>query len=183
MPDNRGTMKSKRLASLFAAILVIFVAPLVSAEAQPLTDAQINVIRQNCGQAQQILQRLQRNEAATRVNRGREYETTLRLMASFNGRVALNKLNAPVLAATTSQVEAKFDAFRADYIAYDDQLEVVLKLKCSEQPVTFYDELTLAREARARVAQDVQDIDTLLDQYQAALGELKSAVGNKESVQ
>lgn len=172
MPDNRGTMKSKVLSLYFAIFLVVLAAPLVSAEAQPLTDRQVDVIRQNCGQAQQILLRLQRNEAAARVNRGRGYESTLRLMASLNSRVALNKINAPNLTATTSQVESKFEAFRADYIAYDDQLEIVLKLRCSEQPVTFYDELTLAREARAKVAKDVRDIDGLLDQYQLALNEL-----------
>lgn len=175
MPDNRDTMKSKA-ALYFAVFLTVLTAPLVSAEAQPLADTQIEIIRQNCTQAQQILQRLQHSEAAARVNRGRSYETTIRLMASFNSRVALNKLNAPNLSVVTSQIGDKFDAFRTDYIAYDDQLEVVLRLKCSAQPVTFYDELTLAREARAKVAKDIQDIDNLLDQYQDALNELKADI-------
>jgi len=178
MPDNRGTMKSK-VALYFAIFLAVVTAPLVSAEAQPLADTQIEIIRQNCAQAQQILQRLQPNEAATRVNRGHSYETTIRLMASLNSRVALNKFNAPKLSAVTSQVGDKFDAFRTDYIAYDDQLEVVLKLRCGEQPVTFYDELTLAREARAKVAKDIQDIDSLLDQYQDALHELKANIAKE----
>lgn len=180
MPDNRGTMKSK-VALYFAVFLTVLAAPLVSAEAQPLSDKHIEVIRQNCSQAQQILQRLQRNEAAARVNRGRGYEATIRLMASLNSRVALNKINAPKLAAVTSQVGDKFDTFRADYITYDDQLEVVLKLKCSEQPVTFYDELTRAREDRAKVAKDIQDIDTLLDQYHDALNELETTLTKEES--
>lgn len=186
MPDNRGTMKSK-IVLYFAVFLAVLAAPLVSAEAQPLTDAQIGIIRQNCAYAQQILQRSQRNEAASRVNRGHGYETTLRLMTSFNSRVALNKINAPKLAELTTQVEDKFDSFRTDYIAYDDQLETVLKLKCREQPVTFYDELTLAREARAKVAKDIADIDSLLDQYQSAVDELKAtlidASGTEEAQQ
>jgi len=173
----------KRAISLFAIAIAVLAAPFVSAEAQPLSDAQINTIRQNCTQAQQILQRLQRNEAAARVNRGRGYETALRLMASFNARVAVNKLNSPALTAITAQAEDKFDAFRNDYIAYDDQLEAVIKLKCNEQPVTFYDELTRAREDRARVAKDVQEIDSLLDQYQTALGELKATFSTAEEVQ
>ena len=176
-------MKLRRLASLFAAVLVVFAAPLVSAEAQPLSDKQIDVIRQNCTEAQQILQRLQRNEAAARVNRGRGYETALRLMASLNSRVALNKLNAPKLTDITSQVENKFNVFRSDYIAYDDQLEAVLKLKCSSQPVTFYDELTLARDDRTKVAKDIQAIDGLLDQYQAAVSELKASLSPVEVTQ
>ena len=182
MPDNRDTMNSiKRFISLFAVALAVFAAPFVSAEAQPLSDRQIGVIRQNCTQAQQILQQLQRNEAATRVNRGREYESTLRLLALFNSRVALNKLNVPVLAATTSEMEKKFDAFRADYLAYDDQLKTVLKLTCKEQPVTFYDQLTLVREARAKVAKDVKDIDGLLDQYQKALIDLRTSFDTTET--
>lgn len=174
MPDNRDTMNSKRLISLFAVALVVFATPFVGAAAQPLTDRQIDIIRENCSEAQQILQRLQRSEAAARVNRGREYESTLRLLASFNGRVALNKQNVPELAAKTSEIEAKFASFRADYIAYDDQLKKVIGLKCKEQPVTFYDELTLAREARAKVKKDIKDIDALLDQYQKALTGLRT---------
>lgn len=178
MPDNRGTMKSK--AALYLAIfLAVAAAPLVSAEAHPLTDRHIEIIRQNCTQAQQTLQRLQRNEAATRVNRGRDYEATIRLMASFNSRVALNKIDAPNLSALTSQVGDKFDEFRSDYIAYDDQLENVLRLKCREQPVTFYDELTLVREARAKVAKDIQDIDTMLGQYGDAVVELKTKIAKE----
>lgn len=166
----------KRAVSLFAIAATIFVAPFVSAEAQPLTDAQIDIIRQNCAQAQQTMKRLQSNEAAARVNRGREYETTLRLLASFNSRVVLNKQNVPALAEATSEIEKKFGTFRADYIAYDDQLKKVIKLRCNEQPVTFYDELVIAREARARVADDVRGIDTLLDQYQKALSELRTSL-------
>lgn len=174
-------MNIKRSATLFAILLTVLVTPFVSAEAQPLSDRQIDLIRQNCTTAQQTMQRLQRDEAATRVNRGRQYETTLRLMASFNGRAAVNKINAPALSAATSEMEKKFASFRANYIEYDDQIKFVLKLKCSEQPVTFYDELTLAREARAKVEQDVKAIDTVLDQYQNALTELRAELsGDKE---
>lgn len=183
MTDNRSTMKLRSLSSFFAVALVAFSSPLVSAEAQTLSDKQIDVIRQNCTQAQQILLRLQRNEAAARVNRGRGYESALRLMASFNSRVALNKLNAPKLTDITSQVETKFDEFRSHYIAYDDQLTSVLKLKCSAQPVTFYDELTLARDDRTKVAKDIQAIDNLLDQYQGAVSELKTSLTSTEGAQ
>lgn len=174
-------MNMKRSVTLFAILLTVVAAPFVSAEAQPLSDRQIDLIRQNCTSAQQIMQRLQRDEAAARVNRGRQYETTLRLMASFNGRAAINNVNAPRLSAATSEMEKKFASFRANYIEYDDQLKLVLKLKCSEQPVTFYDELTLAREARAKVEQDVKAIDIVLDQYQNALTELRGQLaGDKD---
>ena len=173
-------MNIKRSVTLLAILLTVVAAPFVSAEAQPLSERQIDLIRQNCTSAQQIMQRLQRDEAATRVNRGRQYETTLRLMASFNSRAAINKINVPALGAATSEMEKKFASFRANYIEYDDQLKLVLRLKCSEQPVTFYDELTLAREARAKVEQDVKAIDTVLDQYQNALTELRAELSSKE---
>lgn len=182
MPDNRRVMRF-RLAMLPALALVVLAAPFVSAEAQPLTDGQIEIIRQNCTQAQQILQRLQRNEAATRVNRGREYESTLRLMASFNGRVALNKLNVPTLTAATSEMEKNFADFRAHYISYDAKVKNILKLRCNEQPVTFYDQLTLVREARAEVAQDIKDIDASLDKYQKAVSDLRVSLSDGGSAQ
>lgn len=167
-----------RLATLPALALVVITAPFVNAEAVPLTNSHIEVIRENCTEAQQILKRLQQNEAAARVNRGREYESTLRLMASFNSRVALNKINAPSLSTLTNELEDRFADFRTDHIAYDAQLKRVIQLRCSEQPVSFYDELTIAREARVKVADDINEINDTLDKYGKAVKDLRNRLNN-----
>jgi hypothetical protein len=115
--------------SLLACLLAVLASPMVNAEAEPLTDRQIDVIRANCLNAQSTIQQLQRSEAATRVNRGRSYESISKLMAALNSRVALKKLNAPGLNSSTAEMEKRFNAFKDDYSAYEDGLNTIFKLK------------------------------------------------------
>jgi hypothetical protein len=158
--------------SIFIALVS---APLVRAEsAQPLTDEYITSIKVGCTDALRGILRIQKSEAATRVNRGREYEALLKLIATFNSRVVLNKLDAPVLTKTTAQIQTKFSDFQRDYIDYARKIDATLDINCKEAPVTFYDNLTAAREARAKVAGDIRDIDGLLGEYQKGLDELKT---------
>lgn len=163
--------------SLIACLLAVLASPMVSAEAAPLTDHQIDVIRANCLSAQSTVQQLQRSEAATRVNRGRGYESISKLMAALNSRVALKKLNAPGLNSATAEMEKRFTSFKDDYSAYEDSLNAILKLPCSEQPVTFYDTLTNARQLRTKVAADIDGINEMLDAYQAGVDNLRSSLG------
>lgn len=151
---------------------------MVNAEAVPLTDQQIELVRRNCVQAQANLQRLERIETVARRNRGVGYESTLRLMAALNSRVATNKLNVPNLLTTVSQIEKKVDEFDRDYITYNNTFNTTMKLSnCREQPVTFYDYLTETRDLRLKVSTDVAAINQLLDDYQKGLDELKTMVG------
>lgn len=163
--------------SLIACLLAVFVSPMVSAEAAPLTDRQIDVIRANCLSAQSTILQLQRSEAATRVNRGRGYESISKLMAALNSRVALKKLNAPGLNSATAEMQKRFNSFKDDYSAYEDSLNTIVKLPCSEQPVTFYDTLTDARDLRAKVAADVDGINEMLDNYQNSVNNLRDSLG------
>jgi hypothetical protein len=163
--------------SLIACLLAILASPVVSAEAAPLTDRQIDVIRANCLSAQSTILQLQRSEAATRVNRGRAYESVSKLMAALNSRVALKKLNAPGLTSSTAEMEKRFSSFKDDYSAYEDSLNTIVKLPCGEQPVTFYDTLTNARDLRARVAADIDGINEMLDNYQNSIDNLRTSLG------
>ena len=123
------------------------------------------------------MQRLELNEAVTRRNRGVSYESTLKLMAALNSRIAYNKLTAPTLASLTSDVAKKRAQFTENYIAYNNSYNVAMRLpNCKEQPVTFYDYLTQTRELRTKLATTIDDIDRLLDSYQQSLNGLKSSV-------
>lgn len=163
--------------SLFACLLAVLASPMVSAEAEPLTDRQIDIIRANCLSAQSTMQQLQRSEAATRVNRGRGYESISKLMAALNSRVALKKLNAPGLNSSTAEMQKRFNSFKDDYSTYEDSLNTLVKMPCSEQPVTFYDTLTNVRQLRARVADDIDGINEMLDNYQTGVDSLRSNLG------
>ncbi len=163
-----------------SAFLIATFLPITSVGAAPvpLTDAKIENIRQNCLSAQVVLQRIQRSDAATRVNRGQVYEVILtRLMSPFNGRLAFNRLDeASTFTATTKKYEQAVDTFKEDYAAYEDSLSNVLKMKCQNQPVTFYDTLTATREARALVAKDIDEISKILQEYNSLVNVLQKSL-------
>ena len=80
-------------------------------------------------------------------------------------------------------MEQRFDAFKNDYSSYYDSLESLIRLKCSDQPVTFYDMLTHSRELRAKVAADIRSINETLDTYQRGVNDLRSSVDQVGSSQ
>lgn len=172
----------KRAFLLFSAFLAVTASPMVRAETtEPLTDQHIAAIRVGCADALQGMLQVQRTEAATRVNRGREYESLLRLVAAFNSRVVLNKLDAPALTGTASRMQDRFSQFQQHYLDYADKMDATLDINCKEAPVTFYDSLTETREARAQVAADVVEMDKLLGEYQAGLDKLKGELKKTEA--
>lgn len=167
---------SRRLA-LGASLLALLCAPNVNAETATLNDTQIEIIRQNCIAAQSNMQRLELNEAVTRRNRGVSYESTLKLMAALNSRIAFNKLSAPTLASLTADIEKKRAEFVENYKNYNNSYTVTMRLpNCKEQPVTFYDYLTQTRELRTKLSTSIDEIDHMLDSYQQALNQLKTSV-------
>lgn len=172
----------KRSLILFSVFLSVAVSPFAHAEsAQPLTDQYIASIKAGCTDALRGILQVQKSEAATRVNRGREYETLLRLVSAFNSRVVINKLDAPVLTSATARIQMKFTNFQEHYLDYADKVDATLKVNCKQAPVTFYDKLTAARGARGLVAADVTDINGLLDEYQKGLDTLKISLSKQAS--
>ncbi|GEM_PF-869624 len=162
------------------SLLMVSIVPmsLTNAAQVPLTDEKIETIRQNCLSAQVALQRIQRTDAAARVNRGQTYEVILsRLMSPFNGRLAFNRLDeASTFTATTKKFEQSLNKFKSDYTDYEDIVAKVLKIKCKDQPVTFYDTLTAAREARAVVASDILEMASILQEYRVSLDALQKSL-------
>lgn len=171
-------------ALLYASVFItLFSGPMVRAEsAQPLTDEYIASIKAGCTDALQGLLRVQKTEAATRVNRGREYESILKLVAAFNSRVVFNKLDAPLLTSTTAKLQTNFNEFQSHYLDYAEKVDETLEINCKQAPVTFYDSLTSARDARVLVAKDVSDIEALLDEYQRGLDVLKTQLVSIEGI-
>lgn len=164
----------QRALLIFSVFLTLLASPVVRAEAQPLTEEHIAAIRSGCSNALRGILQVQKSEAATRVNRGREYESLLRLTATFNSRIVLNKLDAPALTSASARMQSNFSEFQEHYLDYADKIDATLDINCKEAPVTFYDALTRAREARVLVATDVREMDALLDEYQNGLDDLKA---------
>lgn len=171
----------KRSLILFSVFLTLIASPMVRAEAQPLTDEHIAAIRSGCTDALRGILQVQKSEAGTRVNRGREYETLLRLTAALNSRIVSNKLDAPALTSASARLQTSFSGFQNHYLDYADRVDAALDINCKQAPVTFYDALTRARDARAVIAADVKAMDAILDEYQQGFDELKQNLVDTEA--
>lgn len=131
-----------------------------------LSDEHRARISGNCSSALSSLSRLHATDALLRVNRGQLYESmSTKLMARFNSRITLNRLDGTSLVATTSNYERALATFRSDYQAYEQQMSVTLRSNCQEQPQAFYYAVADTREKRQKVHQDVQRLHSLIDEY------------------
>ena len=98
-----------RILVIYAIVAATVVGGLVySATAQaedtlPMTDEHIARIRANCVDAQKTLFQIHASDAGLRVNRGQIYESmSTKLMAPFNIRLVLNRIDAANLVTTAS---------------------------------------------------------------------------------
>lgn len=141
----------------------------VSAQSQPMTDAQIAQIKSSCVGAKNTITRLHANDALLRVNRGQMYESiTTKLMTRFNARVDSNHLDSKDLETVSQNYDTALTTFRTDYQAYEESLSNALNIDCINQPVTFYDGVADARTKRSQVHVDVIKLNQYIDDYSAA---------------
>ncbi len=144
----------------------------VEIEPQKLAD-----IKVNCVGMQVVLQKIQYNDAANRVNRGQAYESLVtRMMIPMNGRTAVNGLSSStaVLAGITTRYQQKLDSFKNDYEKYDNSLTSALRIKCQQKPADFYKNIVDARKYRHNIANDVMELEQLIEDYYQAVIKLKS---------
>lgn len=157
---------------LFIGLAVVlsgafFVVPVIAVQNEAVDEARLEKIQQNCIAAQVALGQVQHSDIAVRINRGQAYDNMLtRLMAPFNAQAALDRLDvAPELAQTTNEFEEVFDGFKQEYAQYERALSQVTRMKCQDQPQTFYDNLTTVRELRAGLQEDVVLLQDLAKEY------------------
>jgi hypothetical protein len=142
-----------------------------------LADADVAHIRARCVSVQTTLNRVQESDTLARVNLAQQYETlSTKLMAPLNSRVALNRLDGVALTKTTVDFDKQLDNFRVLYQQYKETLSRAIDLKCTDQPVAFYDALTTAREHRAAVRESVVEMTRLIGQYSEQVDALRASV-------
>lgn len=157
-------------AMIAAAGAAVFGATsIVSAQqSTQMTDAHMQRIQQNCGEALSTIQRLHTNDGPLRVNRGQSYDSiSTKLMSRMNSRLALNKLDGSSLVKITAKYDQELAAFRTNYKKYDDQMSSVLQMDCRRQPVAFYDAVAKARASRELVHQNTLTLNRLIIDYEA----------------
>lgn len=149
---------------------------IINANAQtvPITDQQIKLIRNNCISTKSTLNQLHSSDALLRVNIGQSYESmSAKLMENFNIRVASNSMNNTSLNTAAINYGLLLDAFRVDYITYEKQLSLAMGINCDVQPVAFYDAVTLARERRNQMHNDILGLNQSLEQYKLTIDQFE----------
>lgn len=138
-------------------------------ETAPMTEEHIARIRANCVDAQSTLSQLHASDALLRVNRGQLYESiSTKLMAPFNSRVSLNRLDPTSLVAVASTYETQLAYFRQSYQQYEEAMSNTLKINCSNQPVVFYDSVGDTRAKRKRVHESTATLHGTIRDYKDA---------------
>lgn len=160
-------LKRLLIASVLASAGLFAIQTTVNAQqAAPMTDAHIQRILANCGQASNTLAQLHASDALLRVNRGQLYDLiSTKLMARMNSRLALNRLDASKLVSSSAAFDRTLAEFRTNYQLYEVQLSNTLKINCKKQPVAFYDAVGEARQRRVAVHASVEKLQDYIDEY------------------
>jgi hypothetical protein len=159
---------------VFAVIISVGTVMRASAQDSPITSDQIEQIRSNCVSIKNTLNQIHASDGLLRVNMGQIFESiSTKLMGGFNSRVINNNLNASELVLSSSSFSSALDNFRADYIAYEEQISASINIDCLKQPVSFYDAVALARVKRTNVYNDVVSLNKYLDAYGLAIAKLE----------
>lgn len=169
-------------AMIAAAGAAVFGATsIVSAQqSTQMTDAHMQRIQQNCGEALSTIQRLHTNDGPLRVNRGQSYDSiSTKLMSRMNSRLALNKLDGSSLVKITAKYDQELAAFRTNYKKYDDQMSNILQIDCRRQPVSFYDAVNKARELREQVHQNTVILNKYIIEYETEFIAIKDQLVQK----
>jgi hypothetical protein len=141
----------------------------------PMTEAHIARIRSNCVEAQSTLNQLHTSDALLRVNQGQLYELiSTKLMAPFNARVALNKMDASKLLVVSNDYDRELAVFRTNYKLYEEAMSRTLKINCLNQPVAFYDSVTETRAKRKAVHANIVNLKADIQSYKAEFDTLRA---------
>lgn len=164
------TPRRTLLIGIFGLAFLLLVPMAAKAEnGEPLTDAQLVQIRGRCTSIQSTLNRIHANDALLRVNQGQLYDRlSTNLMAPFNSRLALNRLDGTDLVRVTSTYEVHLSNFRSSYQSYEQSLSGALRSDCEKQPTTFYNLLETARDKRNKVKKSVDNLNKDITTYKEA---------------
>lgn len=155
-------------ASLIACILLLalLLQPL-HALAQPLvlTPEQIEALGSTCSTVQVKLQKLQRSDAVSRINHGRDYDQLLNQVAAFNSRLVYNKISLLQFGQIASDMQATVEQFRSAYNTYYASLEAAINSRCRDDPAEFYNQTVKAREQRVVVHATIGVLEAMIAKY------------------
>jgi hypothetical protein len=170
--SKKGILTGSIIAVLICMVPLMKIA---SAQNDEPTDAQIQLVHNNCIALKSTLNQLHASDALLRVNMGQLYESvSIKLMNGFNGRIENNNLNNKSLVSVTKTYNSFLDNFRDDYQSYEQRLSTAMNIDCQNHPTSFYTAISSARSYRDRVHSDVLRLNQSINQYQSAINQFES---------
>lgn len=167
MKNTRHNKSMKRTMIVLAVVLLVASPkPAFAVDPAILTSDQIEYIRNNCGDTQTAIGGIRATDKVAYINIGQQLDTlSNRLMAPMNSRVALNKLDGVALAKTTVDFNSETKHFQALYRDYEQTIGTTTAMGCYNQPVEFYDNLTILLQKRSDVRASLDKLSLLIAQY------------------
>lgn len=172
-----------KIAAFVLLVIVVGTQPVSAQQQAVLTDAQIDIIRQNCQLSKVSLNRVHANDVVIRVNLGQRYETIARrLMAPLNSRIAKNSLDNVALTKTTVDFNRAYIDFTDAYRSYDASVKKAMSIDCREEPVNYYRQIELSRDNRLDVAETVEQLQKLAKQYGEQVQEFGETLSEEQQL-
>ena len=164
------------LASFLIASSLLVTPRAVEAQSVDAT-ADSEIIKTLDSSVRVAIKNIHTNDALTRVNVGQRYNSiSTKLMARLNGRLAINKLDSSKLVNITNEFESTRLKFNSNYNDYDTAMTDLQRANCSNNVADYYQKLTVAREARNKLSEDVKVLDELLVRYKEEVQVIKNSL-------
>lgn len=149
------------------ACLVFVPSVLYAQDVTSLSSSQLEEVKSNCVATQNILSKLQKRDAVSRINRGRAYDLLVRQIIAFDDRLSYNKIDLPKVQQLGSDYQTGVDRFRELYYTYDNFLTEAIKADCKSTPQEFYGIIQSVRSARNSVGAQVTKLGEIAASYRA----------------
>ena len=148
-----------------------------------LSNDQAENLKANCSSIKNSLKQIQNSDRNTRISIGYTYQTILAdFITPLNVRLIKNNSD-PSLSQIQNQFVALREDFNHKYIEYSQELESLLNIDCSSEPVAFYHRLESTRNKRSEIITLAEDINKAIDQHQSSVNSLKDSLKEVQSGQ
>lgn len=155
----------KRLIGVVIITALVLVG-LAGAARATVSGDKVGLIMSRCQSVKTSIKQMQKRDAQTRVNLGRNYEYVLsKLMTSMNSRLAANNKYAGDLLSIAASFSENLGYFKKNYVIYDQRITKILNIDCVSRPQEFYEELEKARRDRFEVRYNYSKLQEIIDEY------------------
>lgn len=155
----------------------VTLAPVAYADASAISDTQRHVIQDHCDSIKEVLKNIQKDDSRARVYLGAYYEAIItKFVTPLNVRLVENNLSSAGLVENQNKLANARGVFTNNFVTYQQGLEELVLMDCKSEPQQFYDKLEKVRQQRKKVAQDTQQVRSLITDHIKLVKQLKESL-------